>query len=141
MNTGKNSNKKVGNDFEKELCDMLASEGFWAHNMAQNKDGQPADIIAVKQGKAFLIDCKDCQGTAFDLSRIEENQDLSMDLWYALGNGYGLFAVRFDKSIYIISKYAIKVIGTSKITKEIFEIFAETFEEWVRKVSPKQRGA
>ena len=42
------SNKKIGNDFEKELCEVLAEYGFWVHNFTQNQDGQPADIIAVK---------------------------------------------------------------------------------------------
>ena len=52
------SNKKLGNSFEAELCEILSQHGFWAHNLAQNAAGQPADVIAVKDGEAFLIDCK-----------------------------------------------------------------------------------
>lgn len=57
-------NKIAGNRFEAELCGILAEHGFWAHNMAQNQAGQPADIIAVKDGWAVLIDCKLCSGNA-----------------------------------------------------------------------------
>ena len=53
-----NSNKKNGNHFEEEFCELLALHGFWAHNMAQNQVGQPADVIAVKNGIPVLIDCK-----------------------------------------------------------------------------------
>lgn len=38
------SNKKLGNAFEMELCNILSSHGFWVHNLAQNSAGQPADI-------------------------------------------------------------------------------------------------
>ena len=76
------SNKKIGNDFEREFAELLFEHGFWVHVFAQNKDGQPADIIAVKNKKAYLIDCKVCSTKkGFDISRMEENQDLSMDLW------------------------------------------------------------
>ena len=46
-------NKKLGNDFEQELCQILADAGYWVHNFANRKNGQPADIIAVKNGKAY----------------------------------------------------------------------------------------
>ena len=42
-----NNNKKNGNHFEEEFCELLALHGFWAHNMAQNQVGQPADVIAI----------------------------------------------------------------------------------------------
>ena len=44
------SNKKLGNSFEAELCEILSMYGFWAHNLAQNSDGQPADVLASKNG-------------------------------------------------------------------------------------------
>ena len=52
------SNKKIGNDFEAELCEMLSLYGFWCHNLAVKSEGQPADVIAARNGKAYLIDCK-----------------------------------------------------------------------------------
>lgn len=87
-------NKLAGNRFEAELCDILAANGFWAHNMAQNHAGQPADVIAVRNGHAVLIDCKLCQGKFFSFARVEPNQESAMELWKACGNGGGWFAVK-----------------------------------------------
>ena len=97
------SNKKMGNSFERELCDILASHGFWCHNMAQNKDGQPADVIAVRDKRAWLIDCKVCKNDKFPLSRIEENQRNAMTLWSECGNCSGWFALKISTGIYMIS--------------------------------------
>ena len=54
------TNKKLGNSFESVFCEILFQQGFWCHNRAQNQAGQPADVIAVRDGKAYLIDCKFC---------------------------------------------------------------------------------
>ena len=87
-------NKKIGNDFEAELCDILAENGYWAHNFAQNKAGQPADIIAAKNRKTVLIDCKVCSDGVFKFDRIEENQRRAMQLWHDCGNSDGWFALK-----------------------------------------------
>lgn len=80
------TNKKLGNTFEAELCEILFKHGFWSHNLAQNAAGQPADVIAVKHKTPYLIDCKVCSRGKFPLSRVEENQHLSMELWKMCGN-------------------------------------------------------
>lgn len=96
-------NRTVGNQFEEELCGMLAEHGWWAHNMAQNQTGQPADVIAVKNNIAVLIDCKDCENNRFPLSRIECNQEGAMTLWEARGNAYCAFAMRLnDGDIFMV---------------------------------------
>ncbi len=97
-------NKLVGNRFEQELCDKLSEYGFWAHNMAQTSAGQPADVIAVRDGNAYLIDCKVCENNRFRLSRIEENQENAMTLWETTGNTPGMFALKLtDGSIWMFS--------------------------------------
>lgn len=98
------TNKKLGNDFETEFCEILARHGFWAHNFAQKKEGQPADVIASINGQPALIDCKVCSTKrGFRLDRREENQLLSMELWYKTGNGFGWFALKFDDEIIMVS--------------------------------------
>ena len=89
-----NNNKKNGNHFEEEFCELLALHGFWAHNMAQNQVGQPADVIAVKNGIPVLIDCKECETNRFPLSRIEGNQEGAMTLWEQTGNEHCYFAMK-----------------------------------------------
>lgn len=104
------SNKKIGNNFEKEFAELLYESGFWVHLLNQNQDGQPADVIAVKNKKAYLIDCKVCSTRkGFDLTRVEDNQDLSMKLWKNCGNGEGWFAVKLESQIYMISQFTVKV--------------------------------
>lgn len=128
------TNKKIGNDFEREFCELLAAEGFWVHNLAMNSAGQPADVIAVRNGKAFLIDCKHCSGKGFDLRRIEENQQFAMKLWEERGNGVGWFALKVKESIYMIC-YEVLCEARSHFTtipNDVIETIGTRFEEWVK---------
>ena len=102
------NNKVLGNNFEQELCEKLSGYGFWVHNLAMNKAGQPADIIAVKNKKAYLIDAKVCSSRGFALSRVEDNQELSMNLWNERGNGQAWFALQVPTGeIYMIPHLCI----------------------------------
>lgn len=83
------TNKKLGNSFESVFCEILFQQGFWCHNLAQNQAGQPADVIAVRDGKSYLIDCKVCSRGRFPFSRIEDNQHTAMRAWQESGNGTG----------------------------------------------------
>ena len=104
------ANKIIGNTFESKFCQLLSKHGFWVHNLAQKASGQPADVIAVKNGKAYLIDCKVCSKGKFVLKRVEENQDLSMNLWTDCDNGYGWFALLINQNIYMLSHFMIKAL-------------------------------
>lgn len=132
------SNREVGNTFEQELCNLLFDKGFWVKNLKQDSAGQPADIIAVKNKVSYLIDAKVCSDDEFQLSRIEENQDLAMELWRECGNGMGLFALKIrdsDTQIYMISHYtmiAYRKQQSSLSAKEIVEL-GVPFEKWVKK--------
>lgn len=127
------SNKKLGNDFESEFCDILAEEGFWCHNMAQNAAGQPADVIAVKNGDAYLIDCKVCSRDRFPIDRIEPNQVLAMDLWRECGNGNGWFALEFSDDVYMVSLDAMwDCKGCyQSMTRELAEAYGIRLNEWL----------
>lgn len=110
-------NKTLGNRFEQEFCHYLAQNGFWAHNTAQTKAGQPADIIAVRNGRAYLIDCKVCEHDRFTLSRIEENQENAMTLWEMQGNTSGLFALKLGSTgeIFMITLGELLAIRTAGV--------------------------
>ena len=132
------TNKKLGNTFEQELCEKLAEYGFWTHNLAMNKSGQPADVIAVRNKQAYLIDAKVVSTSrGFALSRVEENQDLAMDLWNEKGNGQGWFAFKITKTneIYMIPHLCIKALMVSQSTLSVIEIhqMGKTLEQWVKK--------
>ncbi len=130
------SNKKLGNDFEQELCEKLSGYGFWVHSLAMNKAGQPADIIAVKDRKAYLIDAKVCSSRGFALSRVEENQELAMTLWHERGNGQGWFALQvLTGEIYMlphICVQAYKKVQSSLSFSEIHEL-GKPLGKWVAK--------
>lgn len=127
------SNKKSGNQFEGELCEILSKHGFWCHNLAQNSAGQPADVIAVKNGFAYLIDCKVCSSDRFVFSRIEENQSLSMELWDECGNGDGWFALKFGDDIYMVSHAVMTLLGKkhSSVPKDLLEKNDSTLKSWL----------
>ena len=97
------NNKTLGNSFEQELCEKLSEYGFWVHLLNMNRAGQPADIIAVKNKEAYLIDAKVCSSRGFALSRVEDNQELAMSLWSERGNGQAWFALQIPTGeIYMI---------------------------------------
>ena len=127
------SNKKLGNDFETEFCELLAEHGFWVHNLAQNAAGQPADVIAVKEGEPYLIDCKVCSQGKFTFNRIEENQELAMELWRDCGNGYGLFALKFGNQVFMVDRESLRNCSHQypAMTVEQADIYGEPLEKWL----------
>ena len=128
------TNKKIGNDFESDFCEILFNEGFWTHNLAQNANGQPADVIAARNGKTYLIDCKVCSNQGFALSRIEENQDLSMELWKDTGNGDGWFAHKVEEEIVMIPHFSIKALMREKSVLNLTDIreYGVKLERWIK---------
>ena len=92
------SNKKLGSDFEQEVCQELAKEGYWVHN------------------KAILIDAKVCSDGVFKTSRIEENQVLSMKRWFQTGNTMAMFWLKLpDGTISVI------IVNSEKELDELLE--------------------
>lgn len=130
------TNKTLGNSFEAELCEKLSEYGFWCHNLAMNKSGQPADVIAVRNKVAYLIDAKVCSSKGFALSRVEENQELAMNLWNERGNGQGWFALKVPTDeIYMIPHICIQAYKNVQSTlsfKEIHEL-GKPLGKWVEK--------
>lgn len=126
------SNKKLGSDFEKHLSRLLYEDGFWVHNFANKTNGQPADIIAVKNHCSFLIDAKVCTNDIFDTTRVEENQKNSMFLWGLCGNGNGYFALETSDGIYFIDSTTILMYRQEKRTINLSEIkcYGTPYDEW-----------
>ncbi len=118
-----NVNRKVGNGFEKDLCRSLAASGFWCHNLAQNSQGQPFDVIAARNGVSYPIDCKDCAKDIFKMERIEENQFSAMSLWKETGNGESWFALRMrNGAVYLFSFTVLRELSFLKTVLSSSEI-------------------
>ena len=129
-----NDNRRVGTGFEKQLCMSLSGYGFWAHNLAQNSQGQPFDIIAARNGKSYPIDCKDCAKDIFKMERIEENQSSAMFLWRETGNGEGWFALRMTNgAVYFLPFSKLESLSLLKTVLSDSEIrqFGVPLREWV----------
>ena len=129
------NNKQAGNNFEREFCEQLADDGFWAHFMGGSKNGQPADIIAVKNEIAYLIDAKDCKNDVFEFRRIEDNQDMAMIKWEMCGNNQGLFALNTSKGVYML-RYGVvqtlQCLGMKQLNIGGMMIHAKSYEKWSR---------
>ena len=130
------NNKTLGNGFEAELGEKLSEYGFWVHLLNANRAGQPADILAVKNKVAYLIDAKVCSRRGFALSRVEENQELAMSLWNERGNGQGWFALKVPTGeIYMIPHLCIQAYKSRQSSLSFNEIheLGKPLEKWVAK--------
>jgi Holliday junction resolvase len=127
------NNKQAGNNFERKFCEQLARDKFWVHFMGGSKNGQPADIIAVRNENAYLIDAKDCQNDRFVFSRIEDNQDMAMRYWEMCGNNQGIFALNTSKGVYMLRYGVVQVLeiaGIKSLNMQTIEKYCTPYEEW-----------
>lgn len=129
------SNKKIGNDYERWLAEELSKNHFWVHLLQQNKNGQPADMIAInRKGEAFLIDCKACTTVGFELSRMEENQDLAMMKLYEITGHTGWFAIGFKNITYMVPHIDIRKLkedGVKKLKQPNLKSGALPLKWWI----------
>lgn len=129
------NNKYLGNKFEKELSEILYDAGYWVHLLNQNKNGQPADIIAVKNKKAYLIDAKVCSLEKFAFKRVEENQRLSMQMFIECGNTTPYFALKARNEIYMLSYKTIRDLikqGKKQLNFEEINKYSTRLSTWLR---------
>lgn len=139
----KTDNRSVGGRFEQEFAEFLDNHGFWCHVLQQNKSGQPADIIAVKENYHCLIDCKEVRtNKGFVLSRAEENQRLAMRKFQTRGRSVGWFAVKYPeigirmislKHLLTAEKLGVKAV-TEVAARELMsaEKWVEVIDEVIR---------
>ncbi len=128
------NNKKSGNAFETEFAQTLAQNGYWVHGIASKSNGQPADMIVVKDGRPYLIDCKVCKNDVFPLNRIELNQHLAAERWRDCGNGEYWFAVKTSEGIFMMSYTNLArygKAGRASVNLEQIKTFGCRLEDWI----------
>lgn len=98
------SNKKRGNSFEKEMAKILNDKGYWVLMVTpkQHIGSQACDLIAIKDNKPMLIDCKTCKTHLFPVSRLEENQSQAYKKYVKCGNTEYYIAIKYSNDIYMI---------------------------------------
>lgn len=96
------NNKKLGNSFEKEIAEILRKKGYWVTFLSprQHIGSQPCDLIAIKNDKPILIDCKTCKTHLFPIRRIEENQRQAFKRYTKCGNTRFMLAIEYNNKIY-----------------------------------------
>ena len=103
------NNKKIGNKFEIEYAEILRKKGYWVTFLTpkRNIGSQPCDLIAIKNNRPILIDCKTCKTHLFPISRIEENQRQAFKKYIQCGNTKYILAVKYNNKIYEIDMRTI----------------------------------
>lgn len=101
------SNKKIGNTFEKELANILAKKGYWVLIVTPKGyiNSQPMDIIAGKDNTLYCFECKTLhsKNKRFPLNRLEQNQILAYKKLKQTGNDNYFLVVKWnDEEIYQI---------------------------------------
>lgn len=103
------NNKKLGTEFENEMCKLLSEKGWWVHFIEPKPNGaQPFDIIAVKYGRAIAIDCKTSSTKRFDIKRLEDNQICAFEKWIACGNEMPIVAIKYNGEVYTVQYEYLK---------------------------------
>lgn len=98
------NNKTLGNGFEKELAKILSKKGYWVTILTPKRyiGSQPADLIAIKDNKPTLIDCKTCKTHLFPISRIEANQWNASKKYFKCGNLSYVIAIQYKGEVYMV---------------------------------------
>ena len=131
----KTDNRSTGNRFEQEMSFKLAEKGFWVHVLQQNKFGQPADIIAIRDSFHTLIDCKVCEKNYFSFDRVEQNQQLAMKSFFRKTGELSYFALKMpDGAVRMISMSRIEQLkgrGKKRLNEKDIQTETRSFEDWL----------
>lgn len=132
------SNKSRGADFECDFAERLSGYGFWVHRLQDNRNGQPFDVIAARDGITYVFDCKDCSQERFPFSRIEENQKTAMRLWWECGNTEPMFAIQFPlRGVRVVSFSVLEEMtgkGCAALAGEDIDRNTLPLERWVAEI-------
>lgn len=71
----------LGNKTEEYIGKFFRNNGYWVYITPKKINGQPIDIIAVKENNTWLVDAKHLrkEDKSFPFSRIEANQIYAME--------------------------------------------------------------
>lgn len=132
------NNKRLGNSFENNLALILASEGYWVSLFPSkaHTGSQPADMIAVRDDVAILIDAKTLnrKNGLFPINRIEINQILAAKKFINCGNSWYNFAILWNDTIYMIPFDTINFNEKSIDMKEQIP-FLRRYKERIEKIN------
>ena len=124
------NNKQKGSDFERRFCRYLGRLGFWVHFLSPDSTGaQPFDVIAVRRGNAYAIDCKTSVRKVFPGSRLEDNQVLAFQRWLDCGNTMPQIAVEYEGRVYLVP--FCRLMNEEKVDLESYDFIDMVDALWV----------
>ena len=132
------NNKTIGNNFENNLSLILSDLGYWVSLFTpkSHSNSQPADMIAVRDDVALLIDAKTLnrKNGLFPINRIEINQILAAKKFINCGNSWYNFAILWNDTIYMIPFETINFNEKSIDMKEQIP-FLRRYKERVERIN------
>ena len=132
------NNKSLGSKFEKDFAEYLSIKGCWVHFIegAAHTGAQPCDIIAIKNDRVQLYDCKTLNNKngIFPLSRVEENQRLAFQRFRECWNEISTFAlaILWNNDLYFIDFDNIDFFQKSIDLKEFHPFIRGFYENFSR---------
>lgn len=103
------NNKKLGTEFEEEVVTLLSQKGYWSHFITPKRDGsQPFDVIASKDDKPLVGDCKTSAKKWFNISRLEDNQITAFELWLKRKNTRAYVFIKYEERVYAVPYLYLK---------------------------------
>lgn len=124
------NNKRSGTAFEKRMLQLLSAHGFWAHKLVENENGAPFDLLAIKEGACYAIECKELNGFRFPLSRVEDNQITGLRT--AAKHGITpLFLFQTNARIHVAPAQDILLLLDAGIEKSVRVTVFEDLEDWL----------
>lgn len=128
-NTKIKNNKKIGSEFEKDLCKYLDRLGWWVHFLNPAPNGsQPFDIIAISQSVTLCIDCKTVEGGRFNLIRMEDNQESAFKKLNSKGIWDTYFCIKISENEVVMApSYELINLANSGVksisVKELIDLY------------------
>ena len=103
------NNKRLGTEFEQQMCRLLKADGWWVHFLSPDASGaQPFDLIAVQGRRVIAADCKTSSVPIFKIDRLEDNQISAFEYWRLCGNGEPLLFIKYAERVYVVPYLMLK---------------------------------
>lgn len=126
------SNKSDGENFEKEVLNILKENNFWATKLKEKENGGPFDIVATKNNIFYSLEAKRISnGTKFNLNRVETNQISAFKrLLKVKSSNYSYFIFKTKFGTFLLkSEVVIKHIEDNEKAIDVSD--GIKFENWL----------
>lgn len=124
------SQKKIGNDTEKEFAIHMYRNGWWIHIFADKVNGQPFDIVMSKNNTVWFLDVKHVKDKDYLLhSRIEQNQINAFTMLMKRGTNQCGFVVKFNDGWYLLRFQDVELTQTRTMKEKMTRLKSITRQD------------